>query len=231
LLPVKVIDYLSLYIRPGISRPDQEKNFIRAVDSLMKFSEKSPRVREMIVNYLISGFQSYGFETVMTYLVENYVLGQSCVSDQQEEKLRIRIEGFEKLAVGKVAPDFISVDSRGNPVKLSDNAGMKTLLFFWAGNCPHCEALIPDLKKIYGQFGGKVRFIGISVDNDESVWRNALEKNDLPWTNIAELQGWDGKIVKDYYIYATPTFYIIDAGMKIIGKPISLAELKGFLME
>jgi peroxiredoxin len=197
----------------------------------MKFTEDGPLVREMIINYLINGFQAYGFESVMTYLVENYVLGQSCVSDQQEEKLRIRIEGFKKLAVGTIAPDFKLLDAKGDSIRLSDNSGRKTLLIFWAGDCPHCDALMPELKKLYGQFGVKVRFIGVSVDKDETTWKNALAKNELPWINIAELQGWDGKIVQDYYVYATPTFLLLDAGLKITAKPNGMAELKGLLME
>jgi len=231
ILPVKVIDYLSLFITPGASRADQEKNFIQAVDSLMKFTEGGPKVREMIVNYLINGFQAYGFETVMTYLVENYVLGQSCVSDQQEEKLRIRIEGFKKLAVGSAAPVFEINDSEGHPVSLADTKGLQTLLIFWAGNCPHCEAILPELKILNGQYGDKVRFIGISVDEDDKIWRAALKKNGLPWANVAELKGWDGKIIQDYYVYATPTFLLLDASLRIKAKPTGLAELKGLLMK
>lgn len=229
-LPVKVIDYLTLYIIPGAPKKVQEENFIQAVDSLMKFTQGGARVREMIVNYLIDGFQAYGFETVLSYLVENYVLGQKCVSDQQEEKLRIRVEGFKKLAIGNLVPDFAVTDAKGDLVKLSDNKGKSTLLIFWSGNCPHCEALMPDLKMLYNQFGNKVRFIGISVDQDEKIWRDALAKSDLEWTNVAELKGWDGKIIQDYYVYATPTFLIVDPGLKIKAKPTGLAELKGALM-
>jgi thiol-disulfide isomerase/thioredoxin len=231
LLPAKVIDYLSLFISPGASRADQEKNFIQAVDSLMKFTGGGPKVREMVVNYLINGFQSYGFETVVTYIVENYVIGQSCVSDQQEEKLRIRIEGFKKLAIGSTVPPFEIIDSEGKPVSLTDTQGRPTLLIFWAGDCPHCEAILPELKTLYSQFGDKVRFIGISVDQDENTWRNALKKNELPWANIAELKGWEGKIIQDYYVYATPTFLLVDSNLKIKAKPIGFAELKGELMK
>jgi len=231
LLPAKVVNYLSLYVTPGASREDQEKSFIQAVDSLMKFTEGGPKVREMVVNYLINGFQTYGFETVLTYLIEHYVLGQSCVSDQQEEKLRIRIEGFKKLAIGSTVPDFEISDSAGTPIHLSDTQDKRTLLIFWSGNCPHCEAILPELKILNGQYREKVRFIGISVDQDEKIWRTALEKNDLPWSNIAELKGWDGKIIQDYYVYATPTFLLIDTNLRIKSKPTGLAELKDALQK
>lgn len=230
LLPVRVIDYLSLFIKPGVPRADQEKNFMQAVDSLMKFTQDGPQVREMIVNYLIDGFQSYGFESVMTYLVETYVLGQKCVSDQQEEKLKFRVEGFRKIATGSPVPDFEITDSEGKLVRLSDNGGKSTLLIFWAGTCPHCEAAIPELKKLYDEYSVKTRFIGVSVDQKESDWRNAIVKNAIPWTNVAELKGWDGAIVQEFYVYATPTFLLIDKDLKVIAKPTGLAELKGTLM-
>jgi thiol-disulfide isomerase/thioredoxin len=231
LLPAKIVDYLSLYVVPGASRQEQEQSFIQAVDSLMKFSEGGPKVREMIVNYLISGFQTYGFEVVLTYLVEHYILGQSCVSDQQEEKLKIRIEGFKKLAIGIVAPDFKAIDSKGDSIRLSNTGGKKTLLIFWAGNCPHCEAIMPEIKILNGQYQDRVRFIGISVDQDEKTWRTALEKNEISWTSIAELKGWNGKIIQDYFVYATPTFLLIDQNLRVKSKPTGLAELKEALQK
>jgi thiol-disulfide isomerase/thioredoxin len=231
LLPAKIVDYLSLFVIPGASRAEQEKSFIQAVDSLMKFTEGGPKVREMVVNYLIGGFQTYGFETVLTYLVEHYVLGQSCVSDQQEEKLKTRIEGFKKLSVGSLAPDFIMKDSKGDTVHLSVNQGKLTLLIFWAGNCPHCEAIMPEIKLLNDQYKDKVRFIGVSVDLDEKTWREALEKNAMNWTNLAEFKGWDGKIIQDYYVYATPTFLLLDRNLHVKAKPTGLAELEAALQK
>jgi thiol-disulfide isomerase/thioredoxin len=231
LLPAKIVDYLSLFVVPGATRDKQEQSFIQAVDSLMKFTEGGPKVREMVVNYLIGGFQTYGFETVLTYLVEHYVLGQSCVSDQQEEKLKIRIEGFKKLAIGSAAADFKVTDSKGDTIRLSDNRGKRTLLIFWAGNCPHCEAIMPEIKLLNAQYRDKVRFIGISVDQDEKTWRAAMEKYVMNWTNVAELKGWNGKIIRDYYIYATPTFLLLDRTLKVLAKPTGLAELKEALQK
>lgn len=229
LLPVKIIDYLSLYVQPGIPREQQESLFIQAVDSLMKFSENGGKVKEMIVNYLITGFQAYGFEDVLTHLIENYVLGQSCVSDQQEEKLRLRIEGFKKLAVGSLAPDFEVPDSNGEIVRLSNLKGKTVVLIFWASTCPHCKAIMPEINNLALQYHSKAEFIGISADEDEVSWRQALAENQMPFINIAELKGWDGKIIQDYYVYATPTFLVINAGGHISAKPLGLADLKSAL--
>ncbi len=90
---------------------------------------------------------------------------------------------------------------------------------------------MPELKLLNGQFQDKVRFIGVSVDQDEKTWRTALEKDELSWTNIAELKGWDGKIIQDYYVYATPTFLLIDQNLRVKAKPTGLAELKDALQK
>lgn len=229
ILPVKVIDYLSLYVIQGATKDQQEALFSQAVDSLMKFTENSPKVREMVVNYLINGFQTYGFENVLTHLVENYVIGQSCVSDQEEAKLKVRIDGFKKLAVGTMAPDFEINDSKGNPVKLSALRGKTVVLIFWSSTCPHCEAIMQELNNLYAQYGSKDVFVGISIDDDEKLWRKALDDNKLLYINAAELQGWNGKIIQDYFVYATPTFIVIDPSGKITAKPTGVGELRAAL--
>ena len=48
--------------------------------------------------------------------------------------------------------------------------------------------------------------------------------------NVSDLLGWDGQTTLDYFIYATPTMFLIDSDMKIIGMPKTLEELKNILL-
>ncbi len=229
LLPGRVIDYLSLYVTPGIGQQKQEELFKQAIDSLMHFTLPGSKVREVVVNYLIEGFQAYGLEDVMEYLVENYVINQSCVSEQREETLKKRIDGFKKLAIGNKAPDIVTTDIEGNPFKLSALPDNYKVLFFWASDCPHCEAALPAMKQLAQKYAGKATFIAISVDSDEAAWKKAVAEKGLDWTNIGEMQGWDGKIVNDYYIYATPTILVLDKELTILAKPAGVRDLENFL--
>jgi thiol-disulfide isomerase/thioredoxin len=230
LLPGRIIDYLSLFVTPGGGQQKQEELFMQAIDSLMQFTLPGSKVREVVVNYLIEGFQAYGLENVMTYLVENYVLDQSCVSEQREEVLKKRIEGFKKLAVGNFAPDFETRDITGETVKLSNLAYDVKILFFWSSDCPHCSDAIPELKRIGNEYQDVAHIISISVDSDESAWRQAISEKGMDWINIAELKGWDGEIVNDYFIYATPTILVLDQYLEILAKPGGVREL-GLFME
>jgi peroxiredoxin len=230
LLTAKLIDYLSLYLGPGMSRDQQEQSFIMAVDTLMSFTD-SPEVREVIINYLTEGFQAYGFEKVLTHMVESYVINSSCVSEQEESKLKKRIEGFKKLAVGNSAPDFEAPDTDGKLVHLKTLQKDYKVLFFWASTCPHCDAIMADLEKVYDTYRAKIEIIGVSVDTSRTAWTQAVKTKNIPWINIAELQGWNGKIIQDYYVYATPTFIILDRNLTILSKPITLKELESELAE
>ena len=192
LLTAKLIDYLSLYLAPGMSRDQQEQSFIMAVDTLMSFTD-SPEVREVIINYLTEGFQAYGLEKVLTHMVENYVINSSCVSEQEESKLKKRIEGFKKLAVGNSAPDFEVPDMNGKMIHLKALPSGHKVLFFWASTCPHCDAIIADLEKVYEAYRAKIEIIGVSVDTSRAAWTQAVKSKNIPWINIAELQGWNGE--------------------------------------
>jgi thiol-disulfide isomerase/thioredoxin len=224
-LPVRIIDYLSLFVMPGISREAQENEFIAGVDALMQWCSGNGTMQEVVINYLIDGFQLYGFEKVMTHIVENYVLNNSCVAEQEQEKLRFRIEGFKKMAVGNTVPDFELKDVNGDWIKLSGVDKDYILLVFWSSWCPHCADIMPGLNELYDRFGANVEFIGVSVDEKRGEWIAAVEEKGIDWPNVAELKGWDGKVVTEYYVYATPTLLLLDNALRIVAKPAGMDEL------
>jgi thiol-disulfide isomerase/thioredoxin len=160
LLPVKIIDYLSLYVEPGNKREAQEKRFTEAVDSLIIMAGVNENMRDVVVNYLIGGFQQYGFEDIITHIVENYIVGSSCVSDQEESRLVKRVEGFKKLAIGNLAPDISLPDLQGNQFTMSASDSEYFLVVFWASWCPHCSGMLPEIDRVVGECAGQSSVVG-----------------------------------------------------------------------
>jgi thiol-disulfide isomerase/thioredoxin len=218
-----------LFVTPRASKEQQENDFIQGVDSLMSFTMFNLPLNEAVINYLIDGFKVYGLERVITHIAENYVLDKSCISDEEESELRFRVEGFRKMAVGNTAPDIVIKEANGRRFRLSEQEYDRYVLFFWASWCPHCSQVIPDLIALHESYGENTLFVSISVDKDRSAWERASLKEEIPWKNMAELQGWSGQTVKDYYIYATPTLFVLDGDLKILGKPISKEEIEKLL--
>ena len=56
------------------------------------------------------------------------------------------LNGDRKPRIGEALPDFVLIDSKGNQVTADSVRGKKTLAVFWSLTCPHCNAMMTDLK-------------------------------------------------------------------------------------
>lgn len=51
----------------------------------------------------------------------------------------------------------------------------------------------------------------------------------MDWLNLSDLNGWEGKAAKDYFIYATPTMFLLDDNKNLEKIIKDLVELKGYI--
>ena len=91
------------------------------------------------------------------------------------------------LETGMKAPDFTLNDQNGNPVRLSDFAGRKVVLYFYPrDNTPGCTRQACAFAQSYDAFRQmNVAVVGISKDSVASHLKFA-QKYDLPFTLLAD---------------------------------------------
>ncbi len=228
-LPTKLITYLSLFSNRNYNQQQMEDAFKHAIDLLMSKNFENQLVREFVIEYLVGGFEKYGFESVIVHIADNYEDETACENEERKSDLQTRLENFKKLAVGKTAPDIIIPNEFGENIQLSSLNNDYVMLVFWATWCPHCTQWMPQIKELYdAQKKKNVEVLAISIDKEEDAanWKKYVKENKLTWLNGSELKGWNSKVALDYNIYATPTIIVLDKNRKIVSKPLSMQQIK-----
>jgi peroxiredoxin len=226
----KTIEYLTYYRNPQLSLELLEKEFMAAVDSILNKAKVNEIVYTHIVEYLLDGFKKFGFDNVLSYIVEKYVIKDDlCLDQKLTSALDRRIQQSKNFKVGNSVPHIILPDSAGTEVELNKIKTDQILIVFYASWCPHCQTLLPQIYDFYkNQEEKKLEVLAISIDTSRTDWINFIRKNNLTWLNASDLEGWNGKAASDYYLYATPTMFLIDQNKKLILNSPSIEELKNW---
>jgi peroxiredoxin len=138
-----------------------------------------------------------------------------------------RIQQSKNFKVGNSVPNIILPDSSGSEIELNKIQTNQILIIFYASWCPHCQTLLPQIYDLYkNQKEKKLEVLAISIDTSKADWLNFIRNNNPDWLNASDFKGWDGKAASDYYLYATPTLFLIDQNKKLILNSPSIEELK-----
>ena len=145
-----------------------------------------------------------------------------------------KIKARHYVAIGNPAPDFVSKDTSGNLVRLSDFRGKYVLLEFWANWCVPCRAEHPHLKEVYKKYNDKgFTILQYSVDEKSAAdkWKAAIVKDELVWTQTSDLAGLASMVAKTYGVQPIPDNFLIDPNGKIIARRLQGKELEKMLDE
>jgi len=140
--------------------------------------------------------------------------------------------------IGAIAPNFSAPDPAGNQISLSEIKGKVTLIDFWAAWCGPCRRENPNIVEAYKNYHNKgFEIIGVSLDGSsrqkdpKKDWLDAIEKDDLTWHQVSNLNYFNGPIAKKYNINSIPASFILDSKGKIIAKNLRGPALKEKLSE
>jgi hypothetical protein len=65
----------------------------------------------------------------------------------------------------------------------------------------------------------------------KQAWLKAIEKDQLNWTQVSDLKGWENEAAKIYSVKSIPQNFLIDPNGIIIGKNLRGEELEKKLAE
>ncbi len=141
-------------------------------------------------------------------------------------------EAESPVAVGKPAPDFTLSDVSKNEVSLSSLKGKYVLIDFWASWCGPCRAESPNMVKLYEKYKGpNFEILGVSLDGDDKLWKEAIKKDGLSWLHVSDLMQWNSPVVALYQIDGIPATVIVDPKGVVVAKNLRGKELENKLKE
>lgn len=130
-----------------------------------------------------------------------------------------KAEADIKYAVGKKFPGFAEQDLNGKPLSIAGHKGKVLLVDFWATWCGPCIGELPNVKKTYAKcHKDGFEIVGISLDSDKKKLTDFLAKNEMPWPQFFDGQGWQNKLAQQYDIHSIPATFLLDGEGTIIAK-------------
>ena len=164
-------------------------------------------------------------ETRSLYKSSEYLAVTLLKDHQKDLEIHVinRLEKYVSLKVGNTAPDIQLTNSKLSDIK------KPVLLVFGASWCPLCKTEALELLKYYDAWKSKkdVEVVYISIDTDKEAYKTAYQN--APWQSYCDYKGWDTKAAKDYFVYATPTYILLDKDMKILVHPSSVGQVDAWV--
>jgi len=224
-----IFDKIGQYFQYFAS-PASTDAYKKVVDFILIRAAANKDVEGFVMNTLMSTFDHTKWDDVFSYVVEKYLASNTCGDDSKRKKLSEKDNIIKALKQGNKAPSILAADLNGKEISLDSVKAKYTLIMFWASWCEFCDKAMPDVRSIYSTYKSKgLEIYAVSLDSIKQNWEEASRHYVIQWINTCNLMGFESPVIKDYNIWQTPTFYLLDANKKIISRPANTNRLKNEL--
>lgn len=211
------------------------ENLNLAIDKVINELKDEPTLQQEIAQEWFTLLEQKSLFRSAEHLALKMLNDESCTLNDKSTAL---FEQYRKLAIGKTAPNIVFPSRRGVPegrgVNQNNLKNINTkykLVVFGSSTCPQCQTDYPKLKEKYTELKQKynIEIVYISIDTDKTAFENYYK--DAPFITYCDTKGWETQTAKDYHVFATPSYFLLDKDLKIVAKLQSPEHLEFWLKE
>jgi thiol-disulfide isomerase/thioredoxin len=204
----------------------------RSTDALIQSLMGHDKALNEITNFLFDLLERHSLFVPSEYLALKVLNSTGCTINDDLAK---QLETYRVMKKGNKAPEIIfkgtlvqSGKSVANVAKLSAIPAQQTLVVFGASWCPSCKEEMPKIAENYAKWKNKgLEVVFISLDMEEKEFADFVKN--YPFLSFCDFKKWESKPVQDYYVFGTPTLFILDNKQKILLRPTSVAQVDAWV--
>ena len=186
-----------------------------------------------VTDFLFDLLERHSLFQASEYLALKVLNEVSCTIDNDLAK---QLETYRAMKKGNTAPEILFEGDNyapgyavnNFPKKLSDLNSSYTVVVFGASWCPKCTEELPEIAKHYSKWKAQgVEVVYVSLDENKEMFKNFTSI--FPFISFCDYQKWNSTAAKDYYVFGTPTMYLLDHKRKILLRPNSVSQMDAWV--
>lgn len=204
------------------------KEISKSIDSILVSLSNDETKFNDITKYLFNLLERQSLLQASEYLALKVLTQNSCTVN---DTLAKQLEAYRAMKKGNTAPDIVfsgDVYKSGSiiktPNRVSEIQSKYKVVIFGASWCQKCAEELGQLLPLYEKWKSKgVEVVFVSLNTDTKAFQSF--SSILPFISTCDYKKWNTQAVQDYYVFATPTLFLLDSNHKIILRPNSVKQL------
>lgn len=115
----------------------------------------------------------------------------------------------------------------GRPVAVEKMRGTPVLVHYWATWCEPCKVDIAQIRELFRKYGPKkFQIVGVTLDSDKQQLAAYLAEKPMPWPQLHESGGLDGRLAEELGVLTLPTMLLLDADGNVVDRSLVITDLE-----
>jgi peroxiredoxin len=203
-----------------------------SIDAMLIPLLRKEKILNEVVGHLFDLLEKHSLFQASEYLALKVLNETSCTIDGNLSK---QLESYRAMKKGQTAPDIqLGNQTFLNGIKPSGFANLSslstpyTLVVFGASWCQKCAEELPKIIQHYVKWRNLgVEVVYVSLDTEAQAFELAAKS--YPFFAYCDYQKWDSPVAQNYYVFGTPTFFLLDSNRKILLRPNSVNQVDAWV--